>query len=436
MRNSSHLHHRGFKVLLWALATLSACTTTSTQPTPITRQTATPLPANHNKAGLHLLLHDGRAAWPEEMWEEHLRYARQAVGPWGYVAEVVCLDDLEVTRWQYFLDLCAQLQLTPVIRLASVFVYEPQPGWSTPPRDGDNSYHTVAAQYADFIAALDWPSSPHYIIVGNEPNHGEEWGGQPDPEAYARFLIDVADALHAADPQANVLNAGLDPYTPHTGSQPFANGQYYIDAESFMDGMHAAYPDVFEHIDVWASHPYPMGAFVAGPWQQTYQVDWINDAHNPEHITAPQGLYNRGINGYKWELFKLASYGLPELPVMITETGWRHAESSTPQAADAGEWPSSATVAEYVDLALHGNGGRYAQYPERGWTPWLEDPQVIAVIFFAFDGLPSAWGHTNWLILNEDGDISGTYAPFKILEALHTKPSPILLSSPAAPHEP
>jgi hypothetical protein len=195
--------------------------------------------------------------------------------------------------------------------------------------------------------------------VGNEPNHGGEWGGRPDPVAYARFLIEVADALHAADPQAHVLNAGFDAYTPHTGSQPFVDGQYYIDEETFLDQMIAAYPDVFTRLDGWASHAYPMGPFSEGPWQQSYGVDWLNDATNPHHVEPPPGIYNRGVNGYEWELFKLSTYGVTPLPVFITETGWRHAETTDPTSPDNGRpLPNAGTVARFVDLALRGNGGR------------------------------------------------------------------------------
>ncbi len=102
---------------------------------------------------------------------------------------------------------------------------------------------------------------------------------------------------------------------------------------------------------------------------------------------------------------------------MITETGWRHAEASDPNATDSAPLPlpDAATVAAYLDLALRGNGGRYPLYPEDGWTPWLTDPRVVAVTPFALDGNPAEWGHTNWLVLDHDGTILGTYAPFEIL---------------------
>jgi hypothetical protein len=189
-----------------------------------------------------------------------------------------------------------------------------------------------------------------------------------------------------------------------------------MDAESFMDGMVAAYPDVFSHLDAWASHAYPPGPFIEGPWRQSYGVEWLNDAGNPRHVEPPPGIYNRGVNGYEWELFKLATYSLPPLPVLITETGWRHAETTDPNSPDNGRpLPDAETVARYVDLALHGNKGRYPDLPETGWTPWLADERVIGVVFFALNGHPAFWGHTNWLKLDPQGQVLGVYAPFEVL---------------------
>jgi hypothetical protein len=371
-----------------------------------------------NKLGLHLLLDDGRGVWPVERWPEHLQYARQAVGEWGYVVQLVRGDDLSPARWQVFMTLCADLHLTPIIRLATT--YDRVRGWwRAPQSDSDGTYRTLAAQYAGFIAALKWPTPKHYVIALNEPNHGDEWGGRPDPAHYARFLIDLADALHAADQGVQVLNAGLDPYAPHTGDRPFApGGTYLMDSETFLDEMAAAYPDVFKRLDAWASHAYPLGPFSEGPWQQRYGRDLINGASNPAHRDPPPGINNRGVNGYAWELFKLSTYGIDNLPVLITETGWRKRETTDPRASDGGgTLPDAATAADYVDLVLNGNHGRYPQYPETGWSPWRDDPRVIAVVFFALDGSPREWGHTNWLKLDSSGAVQGTYPAFDRLAA-------------------
>lgn len=351
-----------------------------------------------NKLGVHLLLDDGRFQWPVSEWETHLAYARQAVGAGGTVTELVRLDDLDVAKWQHFMDLCAAHELTPILRLATTFDREVG-RWNAPPLDENGrSYQTIARAYANFVAALDWPSEPHFVIVGNEPNHGDEWGGRPDPAAYARFLRETAVALKDADPQAFVLNAGLDPYTPYTGSQPFANGLWYMDSGTFLLEMVAAQPDVLDVLDGWASHPYPLGPFAAPPWEQIYQIDIMNDAPTPNYATPPDGIFNRGVNGYAWELWLLAQLGAPELPVFITETGWRHSDSA---------YPNAALATDYLDLALRGNNGRFPQFPETGWTPWLADERVVALTPFALDGNPAEWHQTNWLEIAEDGRIAG-----------------------------
>ena len=375
-----------------------------------------------NIMGVHLLLDDGRNAWPIPVWREHLIYAAQVVGDWGYVTELIRSDDLDPQRWQTFMDLCAELQLVPILRLATTFDQSAK-WWRAPERDADGTYTTIAARYARFVAALQWPTTYHYIIVGNEPNHGDEWGGRPDPEAYAQFLIDVASAIRLKDPGAVVLNAGFDPYTPHTGSLPFANGMWHMDEESFLDGMIASHRDVFTHIDAWASHAYPLGPLTEGPWLQSFAIDMLNDAHNPGHVVPPPGIANRGINGYEWELFKLESYGVAPLPVLITETGWRHTESTDPQATDNGRsLPTAKTVAYFLDLAFHGNNGRYPTYPQEGWIPWMNDPRVMAVTPFALNGIPMEWGHTNWLALDACGVIQATYPIFDLAASWKSQP--------------
>ncbi|GJM41366.1 MAG: hypothetical protein DHS20C20_16480 [Ardenticatenaceae bacterium] len=348
--------------------------------------------------GVHLLLDDGRFQWPIAQWETHLAYAREAVGAGGYVTQLVRLDDLDTAKWQQFMDLCAAHELTPILRLATT--YDTNAGWwVAPPLDANGrSYQTVAQQYANFIAALAWPNEHHFVIVGNEPNHGDEWSGKPDPVAYGQFLLDTAVALNAADPQAFVLNAGLDPYTPHTGSQPFSNGMWYIDSSTFLWEMVAAQPGVLVLLDGWVSHPYPLGPFAAPPWEQAMQVDLLNDAPLPRYVNARENIFNRGVNGYEWELWLLAQLGAPNLPIFITETGWRHSDPAYPEATLA---------TDYLDLALRGNNGRFTNFPETGWTPWLADERVVAITPFALAGNPAEWWHTNWLDIQPDGRITG-----------------------------
>lgn len=367
------------------------------------------------KIGIHLLLDDGRGTWPVALWRDHIRYAAQVVGEGGYVVEVIRSDDLDVDKWQQFMDIAAEFNLTPILRFGTV--YDGDAGmWEAPPQDDDGGYATIADDYAAFISGLDWPDDNHYVIIGNEPNHGEEWGGVPDPAAYARYLIDVSEALRAADSNVIILNAAFDPYTPHTNGQPFVNGMVYMDAESFMDGMVAAYPDVFTVVDVWNSHVYPMDSFRAPPWRQSYGVDYLNGASNPAHVEPPDGIRNRGVNGYEWDLWKLETYGITNLPVMVTEIGWRHSEASVNESLDFVDGlPDANTAALYLDMALWGNDGRYTNLPIGGWTPLLTDDRVLAVIPFALNGNPAEWGHTNWLTLSLDGTVTGTTPLFDMV---------------------
>ena len=342
------------------------------------------------RPGVHLLLDDGRSHWPQTVWAEHMAYAAAVSGPGGYVTQLIRLDDLDQAKWQHFMDLCAEYELVPIIRLATT--YDREAGWwVAPPVDGENGRYTVVAQQqADFLASLTWPTEAWYVVVGNEPNHGDEWSGRPDPAAYARYLMDVAARLHTLDERFHVLNGGFDLYTPHTGSQPWTNGMWYMDAESFMDEMTQAEPTVWHQLDGWASHPYPMGPFQVEPSQQTFQIDWLNDAHNPWHQPPPQGIVNRGINGYEWELWKLGTYGIRPLPVFITETGWRHTVPPYPSAVEAGQ---------YLRWAWGGPDTGEAS----GWRPWGQDPRVVAVTPFALNGVDSEWAPYQLVGTGADG---------------------------------
>src|SRR2546423_724070 len=119
--------------MLFALLSLilAGCAQPKPTPPPAPRS----ITAGANKLGVHLLIDDGKKHWPTEVWPEHLRYARQAVGEWGYVTQLVKSNDLDSAKWQQFMDLCAQLHLTPIIRLATTFKRE-DGFWGAPPSAG------------------------------------------------------------------------------------------------------------------------------------------------------------------------------------------------------------------------------------------------------------------------------------------------------------
>lgn len=368
------------------------------------QQTNQPPSTTHqpNKRGVHMLLADTYHDWDDAIWYDHLDYASQTVGEWGYVVQLIRLDDLDLTRWQAFMDHCADLKLTPVIRLATT----PNPaigGWDAPPQDADGRYDTIAQIYATFLNQLVWPTDQHFIVVHNEPNHGNEWGGMPNPAEYAHFLQAVSQAIKETDGQAVVLNAGFDTYAPHTNGQEIMGGPPLMDVETFMDEMVAEIPDIFTYIDGWTSHSYP-AQFTSPPHVQSYTRDLLNGATNPYHDPPPDGLYNRGINSYEWELWKLEKYGIRNLPVYILETGWRTGEGwADPE--DAAEYLTQAMLVDSVD-------------PPR-FTAWDADPRVVAAVTFAFDGDPNRWFHTNWLDLDAEGAVLNTSPQFEAWQSIY-----------------
>lgn len=364
-----------------------------------------PPPApDYSKLGIHLLLDDGRGSWPVEQWPEHLQYAGEMLPAGGYVVQVVTADDLDIARWQTLLDLAADHELTPILRLASVYDHEAGQ-WLAPESDPDGAYTQLASDYADFLSGLNWTTTP-YVILLNEVNRGDEWGGRPDPAAYARFVADVAPTIREALPDVQLLNAALDLYAPNTNDQPFEDGIIYLDASTYLEELYMAESAIFDQFDLWNSHPYPLD-FSAPPWEQVYRFDAVNSGTIPLE-QAPQGVVNRGVNAYTWELWKLETLGVEAKPIMITETGWRHDD-----AEDA--YPDSEAAARLLDMAMRGNPGRYPNAPRTGWTPWLADERVMAVIPFALNGNPDEWSHTNWLRIEPDGGVTGTYPAYDLL---------------------
>jgi hypothetical protein len=360
---------------------------------------------HYERIGIHLMLDDGRNRWETELWETHLMVAAQVSAPGGIAVQLVRVDDLDTERWQAFLSLALRFDLQPVLRLATRFDTS-QHWWQAPQPDADGSYTSWGEQYAAFLNALDWGERPPWVILLNEPNNGHEWGGRPDPAAYARFVADVSDVLRAQVPRITILNAALDLYAPHTGSQPFPESAlYHVDANSYLDALYAADATFFTHFDYWNSHAYTPD-FSAAPYVQEYRFDMLHDAVD-RAVPPPPGIYNRGVNGYAWELWKLEQLGVDTLPVVISEAGWRHSQN--------GSYPDARTAAQYLDIAMRGRASIYVNQPLE-FTPWLLDERVAAVALFTLNGMPSEWDTSNLLQLDERGQVLGTYAMFDLLK--------------------
>jgi len=364
----------------------------------------TPAPAAVNKRGVHLLIDDGNVRFSEAVWDEHVTWAGRLSGPGGYGVELIRSNDLRPDSWQHFFDLMHREGQIPIIRLAT-YKDEKNQWWTQPVPDPDGrNYRSEADRFRRFFDAIDWPTDTVLVTVANETNRPDEWGGAPDPAAYARFLRDVTDAMRrVTSVRVLVLNGALDAYAP---SATFGS-TFAIDSERYLEGMIAEVPDIFERLDGWATHAYPLGPFMEHPGRQLFKIDDVRPEAKPRR-QPPDGINNRGVNGYEWELWKLRELGVSrELPVYITETGWRHRSTQDQNARDK----DFATVeddrfAELVRLAFDGPPSG----PAEGWTPWNRDPRVQAVALFALAGRTDHWGHTNLLLVAPDGRIQGAYA--------------------------
>lgn len=359
-------------------------------------------PHTNFKMGVHLLVLGKHTHFPRDGWGEHLRYARQMTGENGWVVQLVYQNDLNPVKWQQFLEDCEQLQLRPVLRLAT---QETPDHWAAPPQDKNGGYAGIADAWTTFFEQLAL-KNPIWVVVGNEPNNGGEWGGTANPTDYARYFVAVASRLKTLQKPIWIAPAALDLYLPHTNGLPFPGTQTtMMDAAAFWDGMFATEPHLMDLVDFWASHVYPLGAFHRPPQEQAFQVDRFQGAEQLPIIHPPYGIYNRGINSYRWEKWYLENViGVKIPPILITEFGYRHRESVQLDAVDSGGAEvDSRTAADYAVAAIFGNNHAW------GWIPPAHDPDVIGIVYFALAGAPKFWGHTNLLLVDEHGQVWGTY---------------------------
>jgi len=133
--------------------------------------------------------------------------------------------------------------------LRLVAVLERPPAWAsaapTAPPESLEQFAAFAAAFAERYA-----EDIDVYQVWDEPNLASGWGGEPaDPVAYAALLEAAYTAIHAADPEAQVLTAGLAP-TIEAGPENlsdilFLRALYENGAAPFFDAV-AAKPYGFD----------------------------------------------------------------------------------------------------------------------------------------------------------------------------------------------
>lgn len=236
-----------------------------------------PLSVPNNRFGIHIS--------QEADLVEAAQIVNSSGGDWGYVTMVVRKDERDSRRWQAVFNQMRRLHLIPIIRIASSQV---DSGWEKL-IDGEID------GWVDFLGSLNWPTQNMYVVIGNEPNHAKEWGGEISPEEYVSYLNTFIDKARAKSADFFVLPAALDFSAKSDGKS--------LNAAVFIERMLKADPGIFEKLDGWNSHSYP----------------------NPDFSGSEKDVGRGSVASYSWELTYLKSLGVSKnFSVFITETGWAH----------------------------------------------------------------------------------------------------------------
>ncbi|MBI2430891.1 MAG: hypothetical protein HYV39_02670 [Candidatus Levybacteria bacterium] len=237
-----------------------------------------PLAVPNNKFGIHIL-------FPQEL-DQAAALVNANGGDWGYVTIPIQAGDKNLQKWQKFMDKARGLHVIPIVRLATEGDFFNTKVWRKPEA-------TDVLDFANFLNSLEWPTKNRYVVVFNEVNRGDEWGGTPNPAEYADILQYAATVFKNKSQDFFIITAGLD------NAAPTVDGTF-INQYDFLRLMHTLQPLVFSQIDGIASHSYP----------------------NPGFAQPPQNQGSMGTASFRLERALIKDLGRRELPVFITETGW------------------------------------------------------------------------------------------------------------------
>jgi hypothetical protein len=236
-----------------------------------------PLAVPNNPVGIHVL--------QEKDLENAANLVNSSGGDWGYVTLVIREDERNIENWQQIFDKMRRLHLIPIVRLAS---RQTDDGWKRPELSDIKNW-------VYFLNSLNWVVKNRYVVLGNEPNHANEWGGDVNPEEYTDYIISFSKQLKNASDDFFVLPAGLDASTPTSKNS--------VSESDFLMDMYEYNKNFSNHIDGWTSHSYP----------------------NPNFSGSESDVGRGTIKNYEWELTYLKELGVEkEFKVFITETGWAH----------------------------------------------------------------------------------------------------------------
>lgn len=282
-----------------------------------------PLTLDNNKFGVHIL-------FPAEL-SKAAQLVNSNGGDFGYVTIPIQGYDKDLVKWQDFMDEAKKYHLIPIIRLATENYYFNTTVWRKPSEDD-------ILDFANFLNSLKWPVKNKYIVVFNEVNRGDEWGGIPDAKEYANILDFAVSAFKSKSDDFFVISAGLDNAAANVESNS-------INQYTFMNQMNESVPGIFDKIDGLGSHSYPNPAFS--------QVPWI--------------ITDKSVSSFIFERNLVNNLSDKKLPIFITETGWSNKKVSEDKIAFYFTYAfesiwSDKDIVAVTPFLLHAGGEPFSQF--------------------------------------------------------------------------
>lgn len=252
--------------------------------------------------------------------------------------------------------------------LEAVIVLNGSPAWARAPQDQETPQGRLAppADPQDFAAfarafAARYGAHLRYYQIWDEPNIAPHWGARHiEPVGYAQLLKAAAQALRAADGDAQIITAALAPTTDR--------GHLALDEVTFLRRLYAA--GAASSFDAVAVQPFGFGT--------------APDA-------TPVGRNHLNFRRVQWVRAAMLAAGDGATPILIARYGWNRDPASP--------W-GTVTPANQVDFAVDALDLAYRHWPWVMGQAWAIDqpdaPVNDAIWGFArTPGLTEAW--QTWL---------------------------------------